>query len=92
MQSLRRLLQYANGGWIAKTEIPPAFSTWGITSPLGEKNRAVMRQILEDAGEEYYGAGWQQRTKDRRFLCHLHGRGKDRSGGRYTPRERNCRH
>ena len=43
--------QYANGGWIAKTEIPPAFSTWGITSPLGEKNRAVMRQILEDAGK-----------------------------------------
>ncbi len=42
---------YANGGWIAKTEIPPAFSTWGITSPLGEKNRAVMRQILEDAAK-----------------------------------------
>lgn len=42
---------YANGGWIAKTEIPPAFSTWGITSPLGEKNRAVMRQILEEAAK-----------------------------------------
>ncbi len=33
---------YANGGWIAKNEIPPAFSTWGITSPIGEKNRAVV--------------------------------------------------
>ena len=52
--------QYANGGWIAKTEIPPAFSTWGITSPLGEKNRAVMRQILEDAAQEHQGAGREQ--------------------------------
>ncbi len=41
--------QYANGGWIAKNEIPPAFSTWGITSPLREKNIATLRQILEDA-------------------------------------------
>ncbi len=43
--------QYANGGWIAKNEIPPAFSTWGITSPLREKNLAVLHQILEDAAK-----------------------------------------
>ena len=41
--------QYANGGWIAKNEIPPAFSTWGITSPLREKNIATLHQILDDA-------------------------------------------
>jgi putative endopeptidase len=43
--------QYANGGWIAKNEIPPAFSTWGITSPLREKNLATLHQILEDAAK-----------------------------------------
>ena len=43
--------QYANGGWIAKNEIPPAFSTWGITSPLREKNIATLHQILEDAAK-----------------------------------------
>ncbi|HEV7473395.1 MAG TPA: M13 family metallopeptidase [Pyrinomonadaceae bacterium] len=43
--------QYANGGWIAKTEIPPAFSTWGITSPLREKNIAVLHDILEAAAK-----------------------------------------
>ncbi len=43
--------QYANGGWIAKNEIPPAFSVWGITSPLREKNLAVLHQILEDAAK-----------------------------------------
>jgi putative endopeptidase len=43
--------QYANGGWIAKNEIPAAFSTWGITSPLREKNIATLHQILEDAAK-----------------------------------------
>ena len=43
--------QYANGGWIAKNEIPAAFSTWGITSPLREKNIATLHTILEDAAK-----------------------------------------
>ncbi len=43
--------QYANGGWIAKNEIPPAFSTWGITSPLREKNISVLHDILEEAAK-----------------------------------------
>jgi putative endopeptidase len=43
--------QYANGGWIAKNEIPPAFSSWGITNPLREKNIAVLHEILEDAAK-----------------------------------------
>jgi putative endopeptidase len=43
--------QYANGGWIAKNQIPPAFSTWGITSPLREKNIATLHEILEDAAK-----------------------------------------
>ncbi len=43
--------QYANGGWLAKNEIPPAFSVWGITSPLREKNIAVLHEILEAAAK-----------------------------------------
>jgi len=43
--------QYANGGWIAKNEIPPAFSSWGITSPLREKNVETLHQILEAAAK-----------------------------------------
>jgi putative endopeptidase len=43
--------EYANGGWIAKNEIPPAFSVWGITSPLREKNIAVLHEILEAAAK-----------------------------------------
>jgi putative endopeptidase len=43
--------QYANGGWIAKSEIPAAFSSWGITSPLREKNIATLHEILEGAAK-----------------------------------------
>jgi putative endopeptidase len=43
--------QYANGGWIAKNEIPAAFSSWGITSPLREKNIATLHEILEAAAK-----------------------------------------
>ena len=42
---------YANGGWLAKNEIPAAFSTWGTTSSLREKNVGVLRQILEEAAK-----------------------------------------
>ena len=42
---------YANGGWLAKNVIPPAFSSWGITSPLREKNVATLHEILEDAAK-----------------------------------------
>src|SRR6185503_8660706 len=42
---------YASGGWLGKNEIPAAFSTWGTTSHVREKNVGVLRQILEDAAK-----------------------------------------
>ena len=39
--------QYANGGWIARTQIPADFSRWGSFQVLGEKNRERLRHILE---------------------------------------------
>ncbi|HKR60825.1 MAG TPA: M13 family metallopeptidase [Pyrinomonadaceae bacterium] len=42
---------YANGSWLAKNEIPAAFSTWGTTSHVREKNVGVLRQILEEAAK-----------------------------------------
>ncbi len=43
--------QYANGGWLAKNPIPPAFSSWGTTSPLRDKNVEVLHKILEEASK-----------------------------------------
>ncbi|HEX8557004.1 MAG TPA: M13 family metallopeptidase [Pyrinomonadaceae bacterium] len=44
--------QYANGGWLARNEIPAAFSVWGSASGVREKNLAVMKQVLEEAAAD----------------------------------------
>ncbi|HWS90605.1 MAG TPA: M13 family metallopeptidase [Pyrinomonadaceae bacterium] len=44
--------QYANGGWLARNEIPPAFSVWGSASGVREKNIAVLKQVLEEAAAD----------------------------------------
>jgi putative endopeptidase len=41
--------QYANGGWLARNEIPAAFTVWGTSSGMRERNTEVMRKILEEA-------------------------------------------
>lgn len=41
--------QYANGGWVAKNPIPPAYPSWGRFNELADRNREQMRQILEAA-------------------------------------------
>jgi putative endopeptidase len=41
--------QFANGGWLRKTEIPAAFPSWGAGSMLRERNNEVLRQILDES-------------------------------------------
>lgn len=44
--------QYADGGWIAKNPIPAAYPSWGTFNQLRERNRVVVRQILESAAKD----------------------------------------
>jgi putative endopeptidase len=39
--------QFANGGWVAKNPIPPAYSVWGRFTQLDEQNIDVLRGILD---------------------------------------------
>ena len=61
--------QFACGGWLARTSIPPDQSHWGRFQELAERNREVLRDILEQAAApqskrddptrklgDYYGA------------------------------------
>ena len=73
--------QYANGGWIAKNEIPPAFSTWGITSPLREKNIATLHQILEDAAKNTAAAKGSNEQKIGSFYASCMDEGKIETAG-----------
>ena len=43
--------QYANGAWLARNPIPPEFSIWGGFVELAERNRAILREILEKTAQ-----------------------------------------
>lgn len=40
---------YANGAWLAETEIPPAEGRWGTFNELEKRNNKILRAILEKA-------------------------------------------
>src|ERR1700748_3344344 len=40
---------YANGGWIKRNPIPPAYSSWGIGNVVGEEIRTRLKKKNEDA-------------------------------------------
>ena len=45
--------EYANGGWLAHHDIPPANSSWGSFSTLTERNQEILHQILvRDAADK----------------------------------------
>ncbi|MDT5061803.1 MAG: putative endopeptidase [Acidobacteriota bacterium] len=39
--------QFANGGWITKNQVPPAYPTWGRFQVLNEQNQSVLHDLLE---------------------------------------------
>jgi putative endopeptidase len=41
--------RFANGGWVDKNPVPPAYSNWGSFSELAEHNNEILRTILEEA-------------------------------------------
>jgi endothelin-converting enzyme/putative endopeptidase len=44
--------RYACGGWIDANPIPPDESRWGVDEQLGDRNRAMLRAILEKAAAQ----------------------------------------
>jgi len=49
--------QFADGGWLRSHPIPAAFARWGTFSVLGDRNREILRKILEEAGAGKEAAG-----------------------------------
>jgi endothelin-converting enzyme/putative endopeptidase len=47
--------QYACGGWLKNNPIPPDQSSWGRFNVLNDNNQAILRKILEDAGDSKIG-------------------------------------
>ena len=43
--------QYANGGWLARTEIPAAYTTFGTFREVADRGDVVLHSVLEDAAK-----------------------------------------
>ncbi|MGI8509783.1 MAG: M13 family metallopeptidase [Gemmatimonadaceae bacterium] len=43
---------FANGGWIARNPIPPAFASWGSFAELTERNNLVLKAVLDSAASQ----------------------------------------
>jgi putative endopeptidase len=43
--------QFACGGWMKNNPIPPDQTHWGVATKLQDENRALLRQILENAAK-----------------------------------------
>ena len=76
--------QYACGNWIKQNPIPADQSKWGRFNELDERNKAVLRQILEDAAKpspnrdataqkigDYFAACMDEKAIDARGLAPL---------------------
>ena len=45
------LFRFANGGWIARTQIPPDRGSWNSFSELSEVNNAILLEVLKRAND-----------------------------------------
>jgi putative endopeptidase len=74
--------QFACGNWIRKNPIPPDQSRWGRFSELEERNREVLREILDESAKpvpnrdaltqkigDYYAACMDEKAIDARGLA-----------------------
>ncbi len=61
--------RFANGGWLARTEIPAAFPTWGSFNELYVRNLDVLHDVLEAAAKD----GAAPRGSNRRMLGTFYG-------------------
>src|SRR6476646_3633231 len=43
--------EYANGGWLQRTEIPAAYSSYGTFREVADRGDVVLRNVLQDAAK-----------------------------------------
>src|SRR5438128_6123459 len=63
----RDFFQFANGGWLARTEIPGEFPSWGSFDELYEHNLDVLHDLLEAAARDSVAPPASNRGKLGRF-------------------------
>src|SRR5437588_3655416 len=61
--------QFACGGWVKNNPIPADQSSWGRFNELAERNRAILRQILEQVADAKQRTQNQQKIGDYYATC-----------------------
>ena len=61
--------KYACGNWIAANPVPADQSVWGRFSVLAERNRAILKDILETSIEKTSPTPAEQKIGDYYFAC-----------------------
>lgn len=44
--------QHANGGWVKNNPVPDAYSSWGVSNEVRDRNYILLKKILNDAAAD----------------------------------------
>jgi putative endopeptidase len=74
--------QFANGGWTARTKMPPGYTNFGAFDELYDRNEAVLRKILEKVAADKKAAAGSDRARLRDYYgaC-MDSAGAEKAGG-----------
>ena len=75
--------QFANGGWTARTKLPPGYTNYGAFDELYDRNEAVLRKILEKVAADQKAAAGSDRARLRDYYnsC-MDSAGAEQAGGK----------
>src|SRR5499427_9654100 len=75
--------QYANGGWTARTKLPPGYTNYGAFDELYDRNEAVLRRILERVASDKSAAAGSDRARLRDYYSScMDSAGAEAAGGK----------
>jgi len=75
--------QFANGGWTARTRMPPGYTNYGAFDELYDRNEAVLRKILEKAAADKSAPAGSDRARLRDYYSScMDSAGAEAAGGK----------
>ena len=75
--------QFANGGWTARTKMPPGYTNYGAFDELYDRNEAVLRKILEKATADKTAPAGSDRARLRDYYSScMDSAGAEAAGGK----------
>ena len=75
--------QYANGGWTARTKLPPGYTNYGAFDELYDRNEAVLRKILDKVAADKKAEPGSDRARLRDYYSScMDSAGAEKAGGK----------